>query len=280
MSFWKSLIEKSKKSLKYSVIDPSNFEEVWSFTSTRIRVFSLGMLLIVGLGLGMSYLIGLFGGSGYGTNDATIERKKLEEYHEKVVKYENHLKKQERYIAVLKKIVSGDVPVNSNLDSLASAAKVDYGSLNENPSASERKISQQVKEDMRTNANQDVSIPYFKPPVFGVISDGFDKKSHPGIDVVTDKNESIKACLSGTVIYSGFTRKDGYILIVDHGNNYMSVYKHARKALKKTGDKVQLGDPIAIVGNTGENSDGPHLHFELWYEQLPVNPEDYLTFKR
>ena len=90
----------------------------------------------------------------------------------------------------------------------------------------------------------------------------------------------MKSCLSGTVIYSGYTRKDGYILIIDHGNDYTSIYKHNRKALKKIGDKVQLGDPIAIVGSTGQNSDGPHLHFELWYKQVPVNPEEYLQFNR
>jgi murein DD-endopeptidase MepM/ murein hydrolase activator NlpD len=98
--------------------------------------------------------------------------------------------------------------------------------------------------------------------------------------VVTEKNETIKACLSGTVLYAGFTRQDGYIVILDHGNGYSSVYKHARKALKKTGDRVQIGDPVAIVGNTGENTNGPHLHFELWYNQAPVNPEDYITFTR
>jgi murein DD-endopeptidase MepM/ murein hydrolase activator NlpD len=72
---------------------------------------------------------------------------------------------------------------------------------------------------------------------------------------------------------------DGYILILDHANGYITVYKHNKKALKKIGEKVKLGDPIAIVGNTGDNTDGPHLHFELWYNQSPVNPTDYMNFK-
>lgn len=280
MSFWKSFVNKSRKSLKYSVTDPQSFQEVWSFTSTRIRVVSLLLLLIVGLGVGTSYLISLFGGSGIGQNDTSIERKKLEQQHERIEVLLERVKQQEQYIAAVKRILSGEVPISSDMDSLADVTTVDYGSLTAKPSKSEKRISEKVKADMRTNAPKEEAIPIFKPPVFGVVSDGFDKKTHPGIDVVTDKNESIKACLSGTVVYTGFTRMDGYILILDHGNGYMSVYKHALKSLKKIGSKVQLGDPIAIVGNTGENSDGPHLHFELWYHQIPVDPEKYLDFKR
>ncbi len=278
MGFWKSLIEKSKKSLKYSVVDPSSFEEVWSFTSTRIRVISLGMIVVIALGVGMSYLIALFGGAP--GNDTSIERNQLESQYKQIQKLLSHVEKQERYIIAQSRILSGEVPANSNLDSLAKAVTTDLDILDVKPSKSEQKISKEVREDMRTNATTDSPIPYFKPPVLGVVSDGFDAKNHPGIDVVTDENESIKACLSGTVVYSGFTRADGYILVLDHGNGFMSIYKHARKSLKKAGTKVQLGDPIAIVGNTGENSDGPHLHFELWYDQKPVNPEDYFSFKR
>ena len=87
------------------------------------------------------------------------------------------------------------------------------------------------------------------------------------------------ACLAGTVVYSGYTQKDGFILIVDHANGYLSVYKHNKTVLKKTGNRVQMNDPIAIAGNSGENSTGPHLHFELWYNQSAVNPEDYMRFK-
>ena len=68
-------------------------------------------------------------------------------------------------------------------------------------------------------------------------------------------------------------------MIIDHANGYVSVYKHAKTVLKNAGAKVQMNDPIAIVGNSGENSTGPHLHFELWYYQSVVNPQDYMNFK-
>ena len=133
---------------------------------------------------------------------------------------------------------------------------------------------------MSTPKDSKESIKFFGSPVLGEISQEFKAPNHPGIDVVTTKNETVKACLGGTVIYSGYTRKDGHILIIAHPGDYVSVYKHNKTLLKKVGRKVQLGDPIAIVGNTGENTNGPHLHFELWYQQTPVNPADYMKFTR
>ena len=84
--------------------------------------------------------------------------------------------------------------------------------------------------------------------------------------------------MDGIIIYSGYTKNDGNFIIIDHVGSYLSIYKHNKVNLKKTGQRVQLGDPIAIVGNTGENSTGPHLHFELWFEQRPVDPETFMTF--
>lgn len=280
MSFFKNLYNKSKKSIKFSATDPSSFVEIWSFSSTRIRVISL---ILVILGLFSVLILYLFGGvfTGYtGKGDVPIERDNLEKQREQIELLSEKLNQQERYIAAVKKVLVGEVPVDSNLDSLEKVTKVDSQKLDVNPSKSEQKLSQKVKDDMRTNNAQGAVVPYFKSPVNGVVSEKFNKKNHPGIDVVTEKDHTVKSCLSGTIIYSGYTRKDGYILIVDHASEYMSVYKHNKKALKKMGDKVQLGDPIAIVGNTGENTDGPHLHFELWYNQVPVNPEDYLKFNR
>ena len=114
----------------------------------------------------------------------------------------------------------------------------------------------------------------------GVVSQKFNSENHFGIDVVTKKNEVVKACLAGTIIYAGYTHKDGYIILIEHKNDVVSVYRHNQRVLKKTGATVKLGDPIAIVGNTGENTDGPHLHFELWQNQVPVNPSDFIRFTR
>jgi murein DD-endopeptidase MepM/ murein hydrolase activator NlpD len=98
------------------------------------------------------------------------------------------------------------------------------------------------------------------------------------VDVVCATNELVKSVLDGTVILASWTLETGYIIEIQHENNIISVYKHNSQLLKKVGNKVKVGEAIAIVGNSGELSTGPHLHFELWYEGKSVNPEDYIVF--
>ena len=101
---------------------------------------------------------------------------------------------------------------------------------------------------------------------------------HYGIDIVTSHSEAIKATLDGTVIYGGWTLETGYALAIQHQHNLISIYKHNSVLLKKEGDHVRAGDPIGIAGSSGELSSGPHLHFELWYNGTPINPEEYIIF--
>ncbi len=92
------------------------------------------------------------------------------------------------------------------------------------------------------------------------------------------KDENIKATLGGKVVFSGWTSETGYVIAIQHDNNLLSVYKHNSTLLKKTGNMVKAGEPIAIIGNSGELTTGPHLHFELWYNGTPLNPADYMNF--
>ena len=278
MNLLKRIYRNSKKAVKFSVTDPSSFEELMSFVSSRIRVFSLTVLVFIVFGISILFLFDGVFNKYSGSNDTPIEREQLIEYRESIDTLKDILASQERYIRAQTRIISGEFPLNTDLDSIEMEFEFPLEQDVAELSKAERELAERVKDDMRT-VKIDASIPYFKRPVVGVISQHF-SQNHPGVDVVTEKDHTVKSCLSGTVIYSGYTRKDGYILIIDHGNDYTSIYKHNRKALKKIGDKVQLGDPIAIVGSTGQNSDGPHLHFELWYKQVPVNPEEYLQFNR
>ena len=93
---------------------------------------------------------------------------------------------------------------------------------------------------------------------------------------MSDPNAMISAVLQGTVIFSGWTLETGYVIYLQHSNNLISVYKHNAELLKNAGDVINAGEAIAIIGNTGELSSGPHLHFELWYEGSPLNPEEYI----
>lgn len=120
---------------------------------------------------------------------------------------------------------------------------------------------------------------FFFTPINGFISDKYDaKKAHFGVDVVAKTNEPVKSVADGTVIVASWTQDAGYVIAVQHRGNLISVYKHNAGLLKKVGNFVNAGDIISIVGNSGEMTDGPHLHFELWHNGNSLNPEEFVTF--
>lgn len=119
----------------------------------------------------------------------------------------------------------------------------------------------------------------FYAPIKGMISDQFDiGEEHYGVDVVAPKNEAIKASLPGTVILASWTTETGYTMAIQHENNLISFYKHNSVLLKSVGERVLAGDVIAIIGNSGSLSSGPHLHFELWHKGKAINPEHHILF--
>jgi murein DD-endopeptidase MepM/ murein hydrolase activator NlpD len=122
------------------------------------------------------------------------------------------------------------------------------------------------------------------PPVDGLITNKFNPSNpedpHYGLDLVADESSLIKACADGVVIFSEFSNTTGYVVGIAHTDyNLISFYKHNSRVFKKVGSHVFSGEAIAVIGNSGKNTSGPHLHFELWYENSPVNPEDYIIFK-
>ena len=131
----------------------------------------------------------------------------------------------------------------------------------------------------KSNSPQNLRNIAFYTPIKGMITDRFDiQKEHYGIDIVAPENEAIKASLPGTVILSSWTTETGYTIAVQHENNLISFYKHNSVLLKKIGEVVKAGDVIAIIGNSGELSTGPHLHFELWHQGKAINPEHHILF--
>ncbi len=120
---------------------------------------------------------------------------------------------------------------------------------------------------------------FFFTPVKGRITASFNaREQHFGVDIVAAENEPIKSTLDGTVILATFSSETGYTITVQHSNNLISVYKHNSVLLKKVGDYVKAGEPVAIIGNSGEQTTGPHLHFELWYNGNAINPQEYMVF--
>lgn len=120
---------------------------------------------------------------------------------------------------------------------------------------------------------------YFFQPISGIVSSPYDAKiDHYGVDVVSKKNEPVKCVADGTVIFSSWTQDAGNVIAVQHRSNLISIYKHNSALLKKVGHFVNAGEIISIIGNTGELTTGPHLHFELWFNGNPINPEEFVSF--
>jgi murein DD-endopeptidase MepM/ murein hydrolase activator NlpD len=128
-------------------------------------------------------------------------------------------------------------------------------------------------------SNRELSEAFFFSPITGFVSDHYNaKKGHFGVDVVAKTNEPVKCIADGTVVFSSWTQDFGYVLMVQHSANLISVYKHNAELYKKLGTFVNAGEIISIVGNSGEMTSGPHLHFELWYNGSSLNPEEFVTF--
>jgi murein DD-endopeptidase MepM/ murein hydrolase activator NlpD len=120
----------------------------------------------------------------------------------------------------------------------------------------------------------------FVNPVKGVVVNGFNpEKEHYGIDIALKTETPVKSIAEGRVIFAGWSSDTGNTIIINHPNDIISVYKHNKKLLRKTGDWVQAGEVVALSGNSGEQTTGPHLHFELWMKDTPVDPLDFLSFK-
>jgi len=120
------------------------------------------------------------------------------------------------------------------------------------------------------------SFPLY-PPVLGYVSRGFDDaQRHFGIDYAGRRGSIVSASADGYIVFSGWTYDDGNMVIISHGGGYFTIYKHNQSLLKSANDFVRRGQPIALLGNSGNTSYGPHLHFELWKDGQPQNPDEYL----
>ncbi len=196
---------------------------------------------------------------------------------------EKVIQSQQLYLTNLSLILSGKMSVDS-IQSTEHLKQVHPDSVNLEKSPESTTFMKKYEEESRYNlsALPRTSISSgtsFYRPVKGMVSSKYDSETkHYGIDIAADPKESVLATLDGTIVFVGFEASGGYVIQVQHKNGFMSIYKHNAILLKKQGDPVRAGEAIALVGNTGNLSSGTHLHFELWNNGKPVNPEEYIIF--
>ena len=192
------------------------------------------------------------------------------------------VERQNLYIMNIQDIFKGEVKVDS-VHSLDSLTVVRSEELMER-TAQEEEFRKQFEESEKYNltniqAEPDVNGLIFYRPTRGLLSSNFNPdERHFGVDIAANPNESVLATLDGTVVFGGYTAETGYVIGIQHNRDFISVYKHCGSLLKQTGDKVKAGEVIALVGNTGAQTTGPHLHFELWRKGEALNPEKYIVF--
>ena len=190
------------------------------------------------------------------------------------------LERQNRYVMNIQDILSGKVKVDSvqSIDSLTNMRAEELMQRSKEEDA----FIQQYEENERYNlrnisGEREVGGLIFYRPTRGLMSANFDPiKKHYGVDLTANPNESILAVLDGTVVFAAYTAETGYVIQIQHSQNFISIYKHCGTLMKQQGDMVKGGDVIALVGK--EYNEKPHLHFELWYKGTPVNPGKYVVF--
>ena len=260
----------------------SSFEEKLSVKLTRINVIAFVCTLVFLCFFSTMLLIAYTPLSEYVPGKSSIEvQKSLIELNIKSDSLEAILANRSIYLENINKIINGEELVNPEnyAEKMNTQIPVSFEKSKED-SLFRVKVEAEDKSSIHKKYNPVSSNTLmFFTPLSGLISDGYNSKTkHFGIDLVAKEKSRISSVLEGTVIISHWAYETGYVIGVQHKNDYLSFYKHNSVLLKSVGDYVNAGDHIAIIGNSGEFSSGPHLHFELWHKGTPVNPENYISF--
>lgn len=280
-SFWHRIRFK----YKLSFINEGTLEEVWSFRLSKLSAFVTLALFACFLIAVTALIIITTPIRNYLPGYLDVEvRKEIVENALRADSLERMVAIHELYLSNVAGILSGTLPIDSirQIDSLA--MNDDNYEIPRSPSeeAFVKEFAEEEKYNLTVLADPE-KVPtdgvFFYKPVNGTVSAHYEATMrHYGVDLAAKERESVLATLDGTVVYAGFDSNQGNVIHLQHKNGFISVYKHNALLLKEVGDIVQAGEAIALVGNTGKLSTGPHLHFELWYKGNPVNPEEYIAF--
>ena len=279
----RKFIDKLKDQYRLIIYNDSTFQSVWSMKLTRLKVFTVTSLLSAIIVILVILLIATTGLREYIPGYPKAEyRQILVENALKADSLENELRKRDRFFEGIQAIVSGEVPRdNVVIDTSVEMSSVEFKEFNHDSVFRDKLLAEQTSLSLGNSNPGKLSISqiHFFVPVKGVVTNHFDSATdHFGVDLVSGPNSQICAVLDGTVVFSGWTLEAGYVIQIQHQSDLISVYKHNSELLKFQGDRVKAGEAIAVIGNTGEYSTGPHLHLELWHSGTALDPEQYIDF--
>jgi len=266
------------------ILNEDTFEERFAIKLTRLNVFVLTSVSAIFLIFFTILLIAFTPLREYipGYSSARL-KKKASVLNYKTDSLVQELELNERYYASIRKVLTGDVSnVDFNRDSIIQAVKNDINIQQVETNKEDSLLREKVRKEDKYNlfeGSGDKSNYVLFPPLNGNISETYNiEKKHYAVDIVVTANTPVKATADGTVIFAEWTVETGYVVIIEHNQELISVYKHNSAITKAQGDLVKAGEVIAMSGNTGELTTGPHLHFELWSKGYPVNPTNFIDF--
>jgi len=272
---------------RFSVTNDHTFEEIWRIRLTQYNAFLLITSLIVFLIGATACMIAFTNLKEFvpGYPNVTMRRNILMSAI-RLDSLDRELALRDKYFANLNAIISGNPPADI---AVRQDTTRNYKAINFNTSSQDSALRTRVENEERFNLTTGPSLQesvtslagmHFFPPVKGIISGKYDLRTkHFGTDIVTKPKALVASTLDGTVIFTGWTMETGFVIEVQHLNNLVSIYKHNASLLKETGDLVRAGEPISLVGDSGElYTSGPHLHFEIWYKGSPLDPEKHILF--
>ena len=281
----KKLTTKLLHKYRLVVLNEDTFEERFAMKLTRLNVFiygSLFALLLIGF---TTVFIAFTPIREYipGYTSPTLQKQAIA-LEQKTDSLMRVTKMNERFMASIKDVLSGQTSSETiNKDSIYAAVASEVDPQNLNPSQADSILRNKVENEDKYNlfeSAKSLKNFVFFPPVKGTVSSEFNfDEQHYAVDIAVPKNTPVKAAADGRVIFASWTSDSGFVLIIDHGNQLITVYKHNVSLTKAQGELVKAREVIAISGSSGELSTGPHLHFELWSDGNPTDPLSFIDFQ-
>lgn len=281
----KKLTKKLLHKYRLVVLNEDTFEERFAMKLTRLNVFiygSLFALLLIGF---TTVFIAFTPIREYipGYTSPTLQKQAIA-LEQKTDSLMRVTKMNERFMASIKDVLSGQTSSETiNKDSIYAAVASEVDPQNLNPSQADSILRNKVENEDKYNlfeSAKSLKNFVFFPPVKGTVSSEFNfDEQHYAVDIAVPKNTPVKAAADGRVIFASWTSDSGFVLIIDHGNQLITVYKHNVSLTKAQGELVKAREVIAISGSSGDLSTGPHLHFELWSDGNPIDPLSFIDFQ-
>ncbi len=281
----RSFLRRIRDKYRLIIYNDNTFEEVLQFRLSRLNLFMITGSFVLLLIVGVTLLIAFTSLREYipGYPDGNI-RRNIVQNSMKLDSLQRSLSYRQQYLDNINQILVGEIPRSVKSKG---QEQLDRTHANFERSKSDSLLRKRIEDEeqfslsmsQKPEDNPGLYQIHFFTPLKGVVTNAFDPaNNHYGTDIVAGAGEVVKAVLEGIVVMADWTLETGYVIQILHKNNILSTYKHNANLLKNTGERVDAGEAIAIVGNSGEITTGPHLHFELWHNGNALDPEDYIIF--